>query len=377
MPHTDDDKELLASMDAVSAEIAVLGCDVEIGRKLRALRRAVADRLAQLNAQAHALAEANAHSAELFAELDAFGDAIRAQNAQLTEHAARLEAAQHEATRLVTALADANAAAVLELMEADTARVDAERVRAAVLAERDHVAREAEQLRAQTAALASANVEMLLVVEARAQQVDELKARVEKEEAEKRAFREQALFDALTGLYNRRYYDEQLEIEFVRARRYGRELSVVFLDVDHFKTYNDRNGHAAGDDLLSRLARLVRSSVRVADIVTRGDGAAFAARYGGEEFIVLLPETPLSGATVVAERLRHAIEQADFAGAATQPGGRVTLSLGVASLTPADTSGAGLAARADGALYRAKRTGRNRTVVDVRPNEAGLDPGLA
>jgi diguanylate cyclase (GGDEF)-like protein len=359
----DDDHALLGSFDALREQLAFASSDPVIARAVCALRRDVEARLGQLRTEARALADANARGAEIYAEIETIAKEARAQNEALREHNSRLEAAQTEAAKLVEALADANVRAALEMDGLEAERETASSARAAIVAERERIAHELGELRKQSTALADANVEMLMVAEARAEQVDELKTRLEREHEKTQTFREQALLDGLTGLYSRRYYDEQVRLEFSRARRYGRELSVAFIDVDHFKKYNDGNGHHAGDELLAQLSRLVRSTVRVADLMVRTDGEPFAARYGGEELILLLPETPLTGAYTVAERLRRIIADTDFAGGEKQPLGKVTVSIGVAALAACDASGVELVQRADAALYRAKTAGRNRVEI--------------
>jgi diguanylate cyclase (GGDEF)-like protein len=154
----------------------------------------------------------------------------------------------------------------------------------------------------------------------------------------------EALIDPLTGLFNRRYMDDAIAREFLNSKRYGRNLSVLMLDLDHFKAYNDMYGHLAGDEVLKDAASLFVDSVREVDII---------ARYGGEEFMVILPETPPDLAHVVAERIRSSV-------AANSP---VTLSIGLASF-PEDASELNeLINNADAALYRAKESGRNLTVT--------------
>ncbi len=155
--------------------------------------------------------------------------------------------------------------------------------------------------------------------------------------------------DALTGLPNRRKLDEDLRAEVERSRRYGRPLSLLLLDVDHFKRVNDLHGHQTGDDVLRGLAELFGPLLRGTDI---------AYRYGGEEFVVLLQETDVRAAADVAERLRTTIEQHDVAGM------RLTASFGVVELRR-DEGTDGLFARADAALYQAKSEGRNCAVVDL------------
>jgi len=158
--------------------------------------------------------------------------------------------------------------------------------------------------------------------------------------------------DPLTGLANRRRFMEELEQEVERSERYGRPLALVALDLDRFKSVNDTHGHAAGDDVLREAAQALRSVCRDVDL---------AARMGGEEFSLLLPETDIAGARIVAERLREHI-----AGAAHRsPAGqvfRVTASLGVATARPG-ASGEALLQAADEALYRAKDAGRNRVAL--------------
>ncbi|MGE0809692.1 MAG: diguanylate cyclase [Immundisolibacter sp.] len=172
-----------------------------------------------------------------------------------------------------------------------------------------------------------------------------------------------ARFDQLTGLANRRHFDETLAGEWQRALRQGGEVALIIFDVDHFKRYNDHFGHPAGDTCLRRLAAAARDLVhRPSDLVVR---------MGGEEFAVLLPQTPASGATAIADMLRLAIEnlRLPHASAAGQP--FVTISVGVASLRP--DSGLhfdDLVKAADAALYQAKAAGRNRVMTAPEPERA-------
>ncbi len=157
--------------------------------------------------------------------------------------------------------------------------------------------------------------------------------------------------DALTGLLNRRHFDERLRSELARASRHGHPLCLAVIDIDHFKAINDGGGHALGDRVLQRLGELLRSHFRVSDVV---------ARIGGEEFGVLLPETALAGAAASLEQLRRRLEDGGDAGWPT--GLKVTLSAGVAQLTEGDDADA-LLRRADDLLYAAKRGGRNQVRV--------------
>ncbi len=165
----------------------------------------------------------------------------------------------------------------------------------------------------------------------------------------------QAVTDALTGLHNRRHMQTVLAGECRRAQRYGHPLSVIMLDVDGFKSYNDTYGHVQGDALLRMLAGILQAGVRGVDSV---------GRFGGEEFVVVLPETPADEAYQAAERLRLAVARASFPGHAGVPDAAVckTISLGLATFPDITQDVQALVALADSALYRAKRGGRNQTV---------------
>ena len=158
-----------------------------------------------------------------------------------------------------------------------------------------------------------------------------------------------ATVDTLTGLRNRRWFDEMFPRQFERAARADHPVSLLMIDIDHFKTLNDTYGHQVGDAALHHVAQLLASAVRPQDLL---------ARYGGEEFVVLLPEGDVQTAGTIAERLRQTVATArhDSGAPALPP---VTISIGVASRQPGDTLDA-LLARADQALYRAKDTGRDR-----------------
>jgi len=157
--------------------------------------------------------------------------------------------------------------------------------------------------------------------------------------------------DDLTGLANRHAFNARLAEETHRARRYERPLSLIMADIDHFKHYNDTHGHPQGDVLLRELAGVLRSAVRETD---------FVARYGGEEFVVILPETDRTGALAVAEKVRAAVAAHPFPHCETQPGGRLTISLGVATFPEDLPRLVDLVELADQALYCAKRGGRDR-----------------
>jgi len=159
-----------------------------------------------------------------------------------------------------------------------------------------------------------------------------------------------SITDGLTGLYNHRHFQEQLEVEVKRAQRYDLNLSLIMIDLDHFKEFNDSYGHLEGDALLRKIAQILKSSLRETD---------FVARYGGEEFAVILPETDKEGASIAAERVRRTISKQTFG----EVGAIMTISLGVASYPDDACLRAALIKKADEALYRAKREGRNRTCL--------------
>jgi diguanylate cyclase (GGDEF)-like protein len=167
--------------------------------------------------------------------------------------------------------------------------------------------------------------------------------------------RQQSIRDALTGLFNRRYLEETLTREVYRAQRGQTPLSAIMLDVDHFKRFNDTFGHEAGDLILQTLGQFLQKQVRASDV---------PCRYGGEEFAVILPSATAEQAAQRAETLRAGAEtlQATFKG---QTLGKITLSLGVASLPQHGDTGEDVLQAADAALYQAKQAGRNRVVVAI------------
>jgi len=172
--------------------------------------------------------------------------------------------------------------------------------------------------------------------------------------------------DSLMGIHNRRYFDRRLNEEVSRASRYGLPLSILLLDIDHFKKVNDVFGHQVGDAVLSNLGQLIMEIVRKPDIV---------ARYGGEEIVVITANTSSSNAMILAERLRKKVETSVMAPSdekKEQPAVRVTVSIGVAALSRKNIDGQALVESADKALYRAKKEGRNRIVVDNSLNNDQL-----
>jgi diguanylate cyclase (GGDEF)-like protein/PAS domain S-box-containing protein len=160
--------------------------------------------------------------------------------------------------------------------------------------------------------------------------------------------------DGLTGLFNRRSFDQALQTEWLRAQQSRKPLALLFADVDHFKLFNDTQGHLEGDNCLRLVGKTLEAGLRKND---------FAARYGGEEFVVLLPDVDAAEAAEIAERTRRAIEQRNLPHLAA-PSGFVSVSVGVATVKPQDAANEqALIEAADAALYEAKRRGRNTVAV--------------
>lgn len=167
--------------------------------------------------------------------------------------------------------------------------------------------------------------------------------------------------DFLTGLFNRKALDRMMDELLVYAKQEEAPLSLLMIDVDHFKHFNDEFGHLIGDEVLKMVARLLRDTVKGTDIV---------ARFGGEEFVVILPKTPLQGAAVVAENIRRAIASKELMHKGSgRSFGTVTVSIGIAGYT-LDDSVPMLVKRADEALFDAKRSGRNRVSMSDVANAA-------
>lgn len=206
--------------------------------------------------------------------------------------------------------------------------------------------------------------------------VETLRDMTEQKRAEM-ALKTLAAKDALTGLSNRRSFDQAIEIEWARADRSGRPLALLFADVDHFKLFNDNHGHLRGDECLRDVAAVIgRTAIRPTDLATR---------YGGEEFAIIMPDTDMAAASAVAERLRHAVMEMRIALREPADDAVVTLSVGVATYIPGQevVGPDWLIGQADQALYAAKHLGRNRVVstdtmllelAKARLSRAGANP---
>ena len=166
-------------------------------------------------------------------------------------------------------------------------------------------------------------------------------------------FRELAIRDGLTGLFNHRHGEDRLADEVDRARKFNRDLSLLFIDLDNFKFFNDKHGHLAGDEVLHSLGKLMSGATRDSDTL---------ARWGGEEFIIIAPETNEQQACHLAETIRKQVAEYAFPHADQQPLGYVSLSIGVATMSDGIANAEQLLKLADKAVYRAKESGRDRTV---------------
>ncbi len=190
-----------------------------------------------------------------------------------------------------------------------------------------------------------------------------IKRMIEKHSLEQKArevdfYKELSRTDGLTQLYNHKFFHQLLGTEISRAQRYGGKISLLMIDVDHFKAYNDGNGHPMGDAALQKVSWILSETSRDVDSV---------ARYGGEEFAVIAPETPKAGAMELAERLRRRVEEAQFQKTEVMPNKQFTISIGVAAYPEDATTKSELIEKADQALYGAKSTGRNRVVAWQKP----------
>lgn len=190
-------------------------------------------------------------------------------------------------------------------------------------------------------------VEQLQVAVRKALEHRELRKRAR----EREFYRELSYIDSLTGVYNRRYFDEALEAEIHKARMHETDLVLVIADIDDFKIYNDLHGHQKGDEVLSRIGRMMKSVCRASDIVTR---------YGGEEFAILFPRAGKTHAQELAARIVNQFRDTPFEGEESLPVGRLTLSVGVACFPDDARTAEELVRCADAAMYEAKKSGKNR-----------------
>ncbi len=184
--------------------------------------------------------------------------------------------------------------------------------------------------------------------------LQELQARIERSIQISENFMKLTYVDALTSVYNRRLFDDRLPVEVNRARRYKQDLSLVMLDIDHFKKFNDTYGHRAGDFVLGSIAQHVKKSLRAQDLV---------CRYGGEEFTIIMPATRSSDAAMVMSRIRADLQDRYFYSPFDDKDFNIRISIGVASFPENSQDHDTLMRMADEALYEAKLTGRNKVVI--------------
>ncbi len=194
------------------------------------------------------------------------------------------------------------------------------------------------------------------------------KQEIEQLQENLQAVRNESMSDPLTTLANRKFFDQSLARAMIEARSKNEPLSLLMCDIDHFKKFNDTYGHLTGDQVLRLVALSLKDNVKGSDV---------AARYGGEEFVVALPNTSLQSAITVAEHIRRAIMTKELIKRSTgEKLGHITISLGAATLQPADTA-LTLMERADQSLYAAKRNGRNRVVCETDPEVRPLTAQVA
>ncbi|NNG02595.1 MAG: GGDEF domain-containing protein [Inquilinus sp.] len=206
-----------------------------------------------------------------------------------------------------------------------------------------------EAIGSDTQAMADQNRELEGKLKQSSEQMDAM-------QQELQAAQREAMTDGLTGIPNRKYFDLQLKQTVIEAMESGQPMSLLMLDIDHFKKFNDDHGHQVGDEVLKLVARVLQTSIKGQDI---------AARFGGEEFSIILPNTPLKNAIAVGDHIRKSLAVRRIVRRNSgKPVGNITLSAGAAEFAPGEAV-SNLVKRADSALYRAKEAGRNRVVADV------------
>jgi diguanylate cyclase len=328
------------------------------------LERRVRDHFLEHQSQAIAVADANARAVEIIDRQLIINQELQRQNAELVKQKDLIDATRQELEEQSRAIANANVDAVLRLDEADDKIRSLDTIRQELDGRNLQLAEIMENLQKEAMALASANVEAVLLLDHKDITIQQFKKKSDEMEEIRKDLEDKVFLDPMTGLSNYRYFSRQMDLEIARARRYGRKLTMVFLDLDHFKCINDNYGHLFGDKVLAEIGKLIQKAVRSADIFLRLDVKPVTARYGGEEFVIILPETPLEGGRIVADRIRKAIQAAEFECGKCHPVVKITLSGGVAEFNPCEEAEEFIR-RADSALYRAKEMGRNKIEVDT------------
>jgi len=338
------------------------GGQPDTAKAIEDLAREAREHLQELWRQALSVADANAGAIELVEQQMRFNEELKQQNLQLREQKQQIDKALKELESQAAAMAEANVDALLQAEEsgAELRKLTDEQRRLQEV--NQELASRTKELEEEAKALAAANVDAVTMMEEKEQSISQLESRTSALEMVRRELEDKAFRDSLTGLYNNRYFNREMALEFERARRHRRNLTLLFLDIDHFKRINDTYGHQTGDKVLETVGTIMLTRIRNIDVAVCVVGAPFAARYGGEEFVAILPETSKEEGVIVAERIREAIAERKFESGG-DPMGPVTLSAGVATLSEDDKTPEDLIGRADKALYAAKEGGRNRVVT--------------
>jgi diguanylate cyclase len=300
-----------------------------------------------LNARINAIFREGDPTVDLAERL--YNEFLKAQDANerisnVSERMSKRIAAVHDA--IDTAMTTANAySGTLQIAAGDLAQdLDGEALR-----------RLARQLLSETRRMQDANHQLEQKLEASRDDIQQLQRDLDD-------VRREATLDPLTKIFNRKHFDEGLLRALAEARRTGQALSLMLIDIDYFKQFNDNWGHQTGDQVLRLVAMTLKSNLKGKDI---------AARYGGEEFAAILPETDLEGAVILADNIRKAVQAKELLKRSTNEKlGRITASFGVASYRPTDTPSS-LIERADRCLYAAKHAGRNKVVSEneLKPDD--------
>ncbi len=343
------------------------GLLTEAGEDLARLERSITEALSDLDSQARAVAEANAQAVEITEKMSALAAQLTAQNDELRLQNQAIEEARAELEVQSRAIAEAAVDAVLEAEASRECVFQLEEKRTELEGVRCELERKAKELEEESAALAVANADAVVMVLEKQNSLEQMTSEAQRVEEERDALQERVFVDELTGLFNHRYFREQIRFEYARARRYGRTLSLVFVDLDFFKRVNDAHGHVVGDCVLRQVADLIQTQLRASDIPVRVGREPVPVRYGGEELVIILPETDLSSARTIAERIRAATEVRPHTAPGVDSPIKLTLSAGVACMSAHDAEAWDLVRRADEALYQAKAAGRNRVEVAAEP----------
>ncbi len=344
----------------------------EASTGLEALAASVASELDAVRTLARAVADANAVAVEMAVRHEDLAEEVRRHNIQLEAHSQSVTAALADLQQQSVALARANVEAVLMADEFDSKLGEAERERDELLEANATYSGRVEELADETLTLARANAQAIDMLASHEDGLLEMKDRAKELQTLNDQLADQAARDFLTDLYNHRHFDQTLRHEYARARRYERDLSVLFVDVDDFKSVNDNFGHPVGDELLRRIGEVLAEATRASDVIAHREAPPLAARYGGDEFVVLLPETSLEDAQLIADRIGEAIAAIAFGVIEGQRLPSVSVSIGVATLEATDQSPHDMVTRADTLLYVSKRCGNSDPAAETRrPWETG------